>query len=62
MKKKRAFISKLGMKTQLNALFTATIYAFYRSSAYPAQGVKYVLNIQIDIKMHKDYSNLGNTV
>lgn len=66
-KKKRAFILKLGIKMQLNALLTATIFAlrcftFYRSSAYPVQGVKYVLNIQINIKMHKDYNSLGNTV
>lgn len=26
---------------------------------YPVQGVKYVLNIQINIKMHKDYNSLG---
>lgn len=55
------------MKTQLSALLTATIYAlrcftFNRSSAYPVQGVKYVLNIQLNIKMHKDHSSLGNTV
>lgn len=55
------------MKAQLSALLTATIcalryFTFNRSSAYPVQGVKYVLNIQISTKMHKDYNSLGNTV